>query len=70
MKKPDLSRIVKKLEKEKSFSITRDEYVKLTGADTPQDKYYFANRSALAKKAKEHGFKLEIIPEKINIIKV
>lgn len=65
MRKPDLTSIDKMFEKGKNFTLTRDKYIKLTGADTPQNAYYTKNNSALAKHAQKYGYEIEIIPEKI-----
>lgn len=63
MRKPNLDLIIKMLEKGKTFRITRAEYIKLTGADIPQQKSYTEKRSAVAKQAHEYGYDIEVIPE-------
>jgi len=70
MKPPNLNKIDKMFEKGKNFTLSREKYISLTGADTPQDIYYLRTRSAIARHAKEHGYEIEVIPEKLVFRKV
>ena len=63
MRKPNLDLVIKMFEKGKTFRITRAEYIKLTGADIPQQKSYTEKRSAVAKRAHDFGYDVEVIPE-------
>ncbi|MGO4972683.1 hypothetical protein ACTQ56_12030 [[Clostridium] aminophilum] len=65
MKKPNLIEVDKLLERGKNFELTRENYLKMTGADIPQDKNYTKKRSAVAKHARNYGFTIEVIPEKL-----
>ncbi len=65
MKKPDLTKIENKMESGKDFTITREQYLKLTGADIPQKKSYTEKDSAVAKRAKKMGYTITVIPEKL-----
>ena len=53
------------MESGEDFTLSRPEYLKLTGVDIPQDKSYTEKRSAVAKRAKECGYVLEVIPEQL-----
>ena len=70
MRKPDLRKIDNLFSKGKDFTLTRNRYLSLTGADTPQDMYYTKNKSAIAKHAKSYGFEIEVIPEKLIFHKI
>lgn len=70
MARPKLDAIVRKLDMGKDFSITRQEYINLTGSDVPQDKNYTEKRSAIAKRAIERGYELKVIPERLEFHKV
>lgn len=49
----------------KKFELTDSEYEKKTGVRLPKDKYYLLNNSAIAKKCREHGYKLTLIEKRI-----
>ena len=63
MSKPKLERIVDRFKKGKNFSLSREEYIRLTGADIPQSASYTRSSSAIAKRAKEYGYQITVIPE-------
>ncbi|WP_294754395.1 hypothetical protein [uncultured Ruminococcus sp.] len=67
--KPDLSKIKKKFELGDEFSLTEKQYQKLTGASIPKDGYYLIHKSAVAKAAKEKGFKV-VVKERTIIFEV
>ena len=69
-KNPNLDSISKRMEKGESFTFTRAQYIRETGADIPQNKSYTEKRSAVARKAREKGYKVEVIPEIIKFIKI
>ena len=62
---PKLEMIIKKMEKGKDFDLTRSEYIILTGCDIPQEKNYTEKRSAVAQRAREHGYDVIVIPERL-----
>ncbi len=70
MKKPNLDGIKKKMNNGKDFEITRDQYIKSTGADIPQNKYYTSRNSAVAHLAEQMNYRIEGIPEKLVFKKV
>lgn len=63
MANPNLSAIDALLSAGKNFALTEKQYQKETLATMPKDFYYLKNRSAVAKLAKRHGFKI-VIQEK------
>jgi len=69
MSRPNLEKIEKLFEKNEEFSLTVDQYRQKTGINFPKEKYYAENRSAIAKKAKEYGFKVFVIPQNIEFRK-
>ncbi len=69
-RKPDLYTIVERMNRGEEFVLDRKEYIAITGIDLPQDKNYTEKRSAIAKKAKEYGYYVEVISEKIKLYKI
>ncbi len=69
-KRPNLSGMKKYFVKGNDFCINRDQYIKITGIDIPQGKSYTENKSAVAKMADQYGYKVKVIPEKLEFIKV
>lgn len=65
MKNPDLSGIVEMLEKKEGFELTDIQYKRKTGAEMPKSKSYAEKRSAVSKKAKEYGYRIEVIPKRM-----
>ena len=63
MKKPKLDEIEKELRKGRNFSLTDEQYLAKTGAQFPQRKSYAQRNSAVAKKAREYGFRVVVIPK-------
>lgn len=57
-KHPRFKDLIPLFETNSDFSITKDQYEKMTGAPLPKGTYYLLNGSALYKKATEHGFEL------------
>lgn len=55
---PNFDRIITQLDSGQSFSLTNSQYKKSTGFDIPKSTWYLLNQSAVAKRAKEHGYKL------------
>lgn len=70
MAKPKLEDIENKLSEGKNFDLSRKQYYLLTGLDIPQSKSYTEKRSAVAKMAKEFGYEVKFIPEKLEFRKV
>ncbi len=64
-KKPDLIQLENLFESGKDFELTDAQYEKKTGAPLPKDKNYILKRSALAKKAKEYNYSLEVIEKEV-----
>lgn len=62
-KKPILDGIISEMKKGKDFTLTRSQYLSLTGTDIPQDKSYTEKRSAVAKRAAENGYYIQVVPE-------
>lgn len=62
---PKLENLEQLFKKGKNFSLTDAEYEKKTGVMLPKDKSYLKNRSALAKKAKEAGFVVDVIEKQV-----
>ena len=69
MAHPKLDKIEKMLEKGKDFELSNEQYKTRTGADFPKSRYYAEKNSAVAKKAKEYGYYIEVIPQRILFIK-
>lgn len=67
-KNPDLTEIEKQMEKGETFELTTEQYLLSTGINLPQNKSYTENRSAVAKVARVHGFRIRV-EEKIIFIK-
>jgi len=65
MRNPKLESIAKMLDKGSDFELTALEYKRKTGADFPKDKYYAEKRSAIAREAAKHGFRIEVVPQRI-----
>ena len=61
--KPNLKKFDQLFQKGENFKITREMYISITGTDIPQRKYYTQNQSAIAKKAAEYGYIIEVVPE-------
>lgn len=60
MARPNFTKIVKQLETGEPFSLTAKQYQNKTGASIPKETYYLLNNSAIARKAKEYGYKLAV----------
>ena len=52
-----------------SFELTEEQYEKKTGAPMPKRSYYLVTNSALARKAKENGYQLELIEKRVILTK-
>ena len=68
-KRPKLDKIILKMERGNDFVLSRNQYLNLTGVDTPQDKSYTERRSAVAKCAEKHGYYITVIPERLEFKK-
>lgn len=58
MPSPKLDKIIKMLESGEEFSLTDSQYKRKTGLKIPKNNTYVVKNSAIAKKAKEYGYKL------------
>lgn len=54
----------------KDFELTDEQYEKKTGAPLPKSSYYLLNGSALARRAKENGYRLELIKKRVILTKI
>ena len=68
-KHPKLDYFVGKFAKGEEFCVSRFDYYKITGIDTPQNSYYTKKNSAIAKRAKEYGYEIEVVPEQLRFVK-
>lgn len=64
-KKPNLKNLESLFKTSSEFSLTDAQYEKKTGASLPKNTSYLKNNSALAKKAKEYGYTIEVIEKKV-----
>lgn len=64
-KRPKLETIVLQFEKGEDFVLSRQEYITKTGADIPQNISYTKKKSAIAKKAYQYGYDIDVVPEKL-----
>lgn len=53
----------------KDFELTDEQYEKKTGAPLPKKSYYLITSSALARKAKDKGYQLELIEKRVILTK-
>lgn len=67
--RPNLSGIEEMMRSNKDFSLTSVQYEHSTGIPLPKDKSYTEKRSAVAKCARQHGFRVEVVPATIQFIK-
>ncbi|MDE6774709.1 MAG: hypothetical protein K2J37_00140 [Ruminococcus sp.] len=58
MPSPKLEEVIKLLESGEQFSLTDSQYKKKTGLNIPKNNTYLVKKSAVARKAKEYGYKL------------
>lgn len=65
MAKLKLGAIEAMLKNGKAFELTEEQYRANTGCNFPQDPNYIVARSAIARIAKEYGYKLEFVPLKV-----
>ncbi len=70
MAKPNLEKIIQMMEKGSDFKLTSQQYKKKTNSDFPKYKSYAEKRSAVAKKAQEYGYRIEVVPQQIKFLKV
>ena len=63
--KPKIIKLYYLFDKGENFRLTDSQYEKKTGAPLPKDKYYTCNKSAIARKAREKGYKIKIIEKQI-----
>lgn len=56
----DFSKIEDMLDSSLEFSLTEEQYKKLTGRQLPKNDSYLKNKSALSKLAKKKGLKIKI----------
>ena len=70
MRRPNLAKIEKMLDKGEDFSLTMEQCKQKTGADFPKGKNYAENKSAVSKSAKSRGFTVSVIPSHIEFRKI
>ena len=66
MATPKLDKIIKQLDAGETFSMTNSQYKKSTGLDIPKDTGYLVRKSAVAKMARERGFKIVVHEREIS----
>ena len=64
-KQPRLETLDSLFDSGKDFELTETQYEKKTGATLPKGTYYLKNNSALAKKAKEKGYSIEVVEKRV-----
>ncbi len=69
MATPNLDKIEKQMKTGETFSLTNSQYKKSTGLDIPKDAIYLIKRSAVAKKARENGYKIVVHERQISFEK-
>lgn len=68
-KHPDLSQIDDIMQKGDNFSVSGEEYERLTGAPLPKDDSYLQKKSAVAKRAKDAGFQIKVSYEAVRTVR-
>lgn len=68
-KKPKLEELNYLFDKGEDFELTDTQYEIKTGVALPKEVWYLENRSALAKRAKEKNYTLEIINKKTVVLR-
>lgn len=68
--RPDFSKIEKTMQVGEDFSLTRAQYSSSTGRTLPKEKYYTERKSAVARCAEAHGYRVEVVPEVIRFIRI
>lgn len=66
MSAPNLEKIIELLESGEPFSLTENQYKRKTGLNIPKNNTYLVNDSAVARKAKEYGYKLVLQERQIS----
>ena len=69
MATPKLDKIEKQMKAGETFSLTNSQYKKSTGLDIPKDTSYLIKRSAVAKKARENGYRIVVHERQISFEK-
>lgn len=64
-KHPKLEMLEKLFDSGKDFELTDAQYERKTGAPLPKNSHYLVTDSALARKAEEKGYKLELIEKRV-----
>ncbi len=49
----------------RDFELTEAQYEKKTGARLPKNSYYLCKKSALAKRADEKGYEIELVEKRV-----
>lgn len=68
-KHPKLENLDVLFDSGKDFELTDEQYEKETGAPLPKKTYYLITGSALAKKAKDKGYQLDLIEKRVILTK-
>ena len=69
MSMPKLEKIIKLLESGEPFNLTDTQYHEKTGLHIPKSNSYLLNKSAIARKAKEYGYRLTLQERQISFEK-
>lgn len=68
-RRPNLSPIESIMQKGDDFSMSGDEYERLTGVPLPKSDSYLQKDSAIAKRASDAGFQIEVAHEAVRTIR-
>ncbi|MDE6656955.1 MAG: hypothetical protein K2J88_00020 [Oscillospiraceae bacterium] len=60
MPRPELEKIIELLKSGEPFSLTNSQYKNKTGLPIPKNNAYVVRDSAVARKAKEYGYKVKV----------
>ena len=69
-KRPKLEALDVLFDSGRNFELTDEQYEKRTGVMLPKRTYYLVNSSALARRAKEKGYNLEVVEKSVIFTKI
>ncbi len=69
-KNPKFTELISLFESNTDFSLTEEQYEEMTGAPLPKETNYLLKKSAVAKRAVEHGFQLVLNERTISFKKI
>ena len=65
MKRPKFDNLISLMKKGKNFELSNEQYLRKTGAEFPKRKSYAEKNSAVSACAKQYGYVVTVIPQKI-----